>query len=285
MTKLSSRFIIVFAALCCAILLPSQLSAQSIWLEAGHKRSFGLEVLKPNFKNEGDATFSSTSSGLVVFASLRLPVSGKILFVGELPFVHGSSETKSSFFNSSKSQNVFGNPYLGFEIADRAGAFTTEVGLRVPVTPEDKYLGVITGIYTEYDRFEAFLSDNLSVMTIANYRYRDQSGFALRLRGGPSLLIDTDKGSFDDDVELFIGYSAQAGYESEQFSILGGVSGRALLTEEGGNFGDRSVHQLGINASMGLGKVRPGVHFRLPLDEDLKEAIDSVLGVNLGVQF
>jgi hypothetical protein len=277
----------MLAVLCCTMLTPLALSAQSIWLEAGHKRSFGLEVLKPNFKNEDAGSFSSTNSGWVVFAALRLPVSGKILFVGELPFVHGSSKTESSFFdvNRSDSQSFLGNPYLGFEFADRTGAFTTEVGLRVPVTPDDKFLGVITGIYSEYDRFEAFVPDNLPVMAIANYRYRDPSGFVLKLRGGPSLLIYTGDSDFNDDVELFLGYSAQTGYESERFSILGGITGRALLTTEDASFDERSIHQLGFNASVGLGQVRPGVHFRLPLDDDLKAIIDSVLGLNLGVQF
>ncbi len=241
--------------------------------------------MKPNFKNDDTGSFTSTNSGWVVFGALRLPVSGKILFVGELPFVHGSSETKSNFYNDSETQSFLGNPYLGFEIQDRTGAFTTEVGLRVPVTPEDKFLGVLTGIYTEYDRFEAFLPDNLSVMTLTNYRYRGPSGFALKLRGGPSLLIYTGKDNLGDDVELFISYSAQAGYESERFSVVGGVTGRALLTEEGGGFDERSVHQLGFNASVGLGKARPGVHFRLPLDENLKDTLDAVAGINLGVQF
>jgi len=285
MSKSLSSFILALAALCCATLMPASLSAQSLWLERRHERAFGLEVLKPNFTNDDAGQIITTNSGLVVFATLRLPVSGKILFVGELPFAHGSSETKSSFssFNRSESQNIFGNPYLGFEITDRTGAFTPEFGVRVPVTPEDKFLGVITGLYADYDRLEAFLPDTLSVMTLANYRYRDQSGFALKLRGGQSLLFDTSR--YGGGAELFISYSAQAGYESERFSILGGVTGRALLTEENASFAERSIHQLGFNASVGLGKVRPGVHFRLPLDDDLKNVIDSVLGVNLGVQF
>lgn len=263
---------------------PVPLSAQSLWMERGHERTLGLEILKPNFKNENDGFFAQSNSGLVVFASLRLPVSGKILFVGELPFAHGSFETKSSFYNSSESQNAFGNPYLGLEIKDRTGAFITELGLRLPVTPEDKFISALTGLYADYDRLEAFLSKTFSLMTLANYHYRDQSGFALRLRGGPSLLIYTGKDSFDDEVELFMSYSAQAGYESERFSILGGITGRAILTEQDASFEERSVHQLGFNASVGLGKVRPGVHFKLPLDDDLKRSMNSVLGFNLGVE-
>lgn len=269
------------------LFVPLALSAQSIWLERSHQRAFSLEVLRPNFKNESDAFFTQSNSGWVVFATLRLPVSGRILFVGELPFTHANAETKSVRFNinESESQSVFGNPYLGVEITDRTGAFITEIGLRVPITPDDKFLGTITGLYSEYDRLEAFLPKVLSAMTIANYRYHAPSGFAFKLRGGPSLLIYTGDDAFDDDVELFMSYSAQAGYETERWSILGGVTGRALLTTEDASFDERSIHQLGFNASVGLGQVRPGVHFRLPLDDGLKESLDSVLGINLGVQF
>jgi hypothetical protein len=110
------------------------------------------------------------------------------------------------------------------------------------------------------------------------------SGAVVRLRGGPSLLINTDKDRFEDATELFIGYSAQLGYESEMVSIMGGFTGRANLTEEDADYGERSVHQLGFMASVGLGNVRPGIHLRLPLDEDLKDTFDFVLGFHLGVQ-
>lgn len=275
------------ALACFALLMPVTLMAQSLWLKRSHKGAAGIEVLRPNFKNDGGDSFIAINSGVAVFATLRLPVSGRVLFVGELPFSFGKVETNSELFNinESESQSTIGNPYLGLEIKDRTGQFTTEFGLRLPATPEEQWLSVLTGISADFDRLEAFSPKNLAIMLLGNYDSRDPSGFALRLRSGPSLLIKTDKGEYEDSAELFLGYSAQAGYDTERFSVIGGVSGRALLSEGGADFGARSVHQLGFNASLGLGKARPGLHFRLPLDEGLKETITSVLGVNLGVEF
>jgi len=283
MRKILSGFTI--AVLCFAVFIPVSLRAQSIWLDRSHDRSVGLEIFKPNFKNINDATITTSNSGWVFFPSLRWPLSTKVHFVGELPFAFASAEVKSSRFNinQSRSESVVGNPYLGVEIKGRNSPVFTEIGIRLPISSEKKFLATGTGILADIDRLEAFFPNTLSITGMLNYHHREVSGFALRFRGGPSLLINTDSGS-GDDTELFIGYSAQAGYESERFSLLGGLTGRANLTEEDADFSERSVHQLGFNASLGLGKVRPGLHFRLPLDEDLKDSLDFVLGFNLGIQ-
>jgi hypothetical protein len=62
------------------------------------------------------------------------------------------------------------------------------------------------------------------------------------------------------------------------------LTGRANVGEGTSNFSERSVHQLGLNAIIGKGRVKPGVHLRLPLDKDLQNSLDFVLGLNLGIQ-
>lgn len=57
------------------------------------------------------------------------------------------------------------------------------------------------------------------------------------------------------------------------------------MTEEDADFDERSIHQLGFNASAQFGKLRPGLHLRLPLDDDLQESLDAVLGLNLILQW
>lgn len=265
------------AAMSFATLVPASLSAQSIWLDRSADKTVGLEVLIPNFKDEDGV------SGWAAFLSLRAPLSNQLHFVGEMPFAHGSFESRSIFIDSG-SQNSIGNPYFGIEIGRQGSPVFGEIGARVPLASEDKFGATLVGLVTDFDRLEAFAPKMLPLTAMLNYHHKEASGFAIRLRGGPSFLINTDKDEFEDGSELFIGYSAQAGYESEQVSILGGVTGRANMTEENADFGERSVHQLGFNASVGLGNVRPGIHFRLPLDDDLKDSMDFVMGFNLGIQ-
>ena len=274
MKKIISYFML--AALSCTASFSTAVYAQSIWLDRRHDKTFGLEVLRPNFNGENN----DEVSGLALFLSMRAPLSKQLHFVGELPFVKSNFESSSIFFRGG-SQNMIGNPYLGFELGRQGSPIFGEFGVRLPFAAEDKFGAALVGFSTDFDRLEAFIPNTLPLTGMLNYHHREASGFAVRLRGGPSLLINTD----GEDTELFLGYSAQAGYESERFSLLGGLMGRANLTEEGGDFGERSVHQLAFNASAGLGKIRPGIHFRLPLDEGLKESIDSVFGFNLGIQF
>lgn len=276
---------LIITAMSLAAIVPASLPAQSIWLDHRHSSTINLEVLIPNFKNDDGGTITSSNSGWVVFPSVRLPLSKKVIFVGELPFASGSYEVKSTSFsiNRNQSETAVGNPYIGLEFSTPQAPVFAEFGIRVPVASTDKDLSLTAGLLTDFDRLEAFLPKVLSITTMVNVHQVDQSGFALRLRGGPSLLINTDNES-DDDTELFIGYSAQAGYESERFSVLGGLTGRAILTESGGNFAERSLHQLGFAANAGFGSLRPGIHLRLPLDEDLQDSLDFVLGFNLVIQ-
>jgi len=53
---------------------------------------------------------------------------------------------------------------------------------------------------------------------------------------------------------------------------------------ENGDFGEDPAHQLGLAASIGFGKVWPGVQMRLPLDKDLKETWDFAAGIHLGIR-
>jgi hypothetical protein len=271
MRKTLSYLTMLIAAMSFAL----PLSAQSIWLDRRHDQTVGLEVLIPDFKTEDGGGVS----GWALFLSLRAPLSDQLRFAGELPFVHANLESGSFFFRSG-SQNSFGNPYLGLEIGRQGSPVFGEIGVRAPLASEDNFGAALVGVITDFDRLEAFLPNVVSISGMLNFHQIGETGFALRLRGGPSLDINTE----GEDTELLIGYSAQAGYETEAVSILGGVTGRVNMTEENADFGERSVHQIGFNASLGLGKARPGVHFRLPLDDDLKNSLDFVFGFNLGVQ-
>ena len=266
--------VIVFTIV--TLLFPASLSAQSIWLDRSHDKTIALEILKPNFEGEDNTTFTTSA----LFLSLRFPVAEKVVLVAELPFAHGGFD---SDFGDSESESTIGNPYLGLEIRGRNSPVFAEIGFRAPLASEDNF-GSIVGLFSDIDRLEAFLADFLPINGMINYRHKDASGFAFRLRGGATFFINTDKQEFEDASESYIGYSAQLGYESDQVSVGGGFTGRALLTEEDLDYGERSFHQLGFVASIGLGEVRPGAYIRLPLDDDLKETLDFVFGLNLGIR-
>lgn len=226
-----------------------------------------LEILKPDF--DGSASTSLTTSVTSVF--IRLPVGPRVLFVAEAPFAHLGTD-----FGGSES--AFGNPYLGLEVRAPAGRVFGEIGLRLPTAPGNT--ASLVGSFTNPDHLEAFAEDVLPVTAMLNYRFRGPSGFVTRWRVGPTVWIDA--GQSRSESELVLAYSGQVGYENRALSLLGGLSGQLVVTEDG-NFGERSIHQMGGGLSVGSGSIRPGAQLRLPLDNDLTEVLDMVLGLSLAV--
>ena len=121
---------------------------------------------------------------------------------------------------------------------------------------------------------------NWQRFTRALARRRSVSGVVWRLRGGPLVWL----GRGGNDTELLLHYSGQVGYESGQISVLGGLTGRAVVTEGDANLGERTLHQLGAAMAFGSGTVRPGFHVRLPVDRDLTDILDFVFGFNVAIE-
>lgn len=253
----------------------TSLSAQSIWVNQGQGKVIAIEFLKPNFDGEDNTTLATSA----IFLSGRFPISSGMVFVAELPFSHIGDE------DFDESESSIGNPYLGLEIRKEGKPFFVELGLRPPLAPNDKDFAQSVGFVTDFDRAEAFGSKVFTITGKGNYYRKAASNMVVRLRVGPTLFLDTGRGNFVGETELLLDYNAQVGYEGAQISLLGGFTGRLLVTESDLDLGERTFHQLGAAASLNLGVVHPGIHFRLPLDDDLKDDIDFVYGLHLGFHF
>lgn len=264
----------VVAMMIILIASPGLLSAQSIWLDRRHDKTISVEILKPNFDGDDNTTFATST----IFLSLRYPVAEGILFVTDLPFAHYGID---SDYRDVESQNALGNPYLGLELANPNSPFFTEIGLNVPLMSEEKLGASWVGRRTELiGRVEAFYYDVVPIKVTLNRQMGNAEGFASRLRVGPSYWAATGD---RDESEVFLLYSAQIEYMHEGFCIGGGIAGWWILTEDNSDFGQDTYHNLGFIARIVLGNIRPGIHIRLPLDEDVKEYLDFVFGVNLGI--
>jgi len=256
-------------------LLCTPLLAQPIWLGLDNKNFIAVEALKPNFDGDsGLSGFSFPSAGY--FISGRFSVGKTLTFVGELPIAHAGIDEE--FFNES--ETTIGNPYLGLEFR-RPGANTfIEFGGRLPTAPDDKFLAPLVGLASDLDRLEGFVPDLLAVTGKINYIKKNDSNVQFRLRGGPTAWIPTSGGG---DTEFLLDYGAMVGFEGSQISIIGGVTGRGILSEDG-SFGERTFHQLTIAVMVDLGAIIPGIQLRFPLDDDLQGSIDNVIGLNLAFE-
>ena len=198
---------------------PATLSAQSVWMGQRPPKSFSIEWLKPSFDGS-DVGFLTSA----LFLSGRVPLAANVRLIAELPVAHFSSNFDDA------SDTAIGNPYFGIELGESTGWASGEFGVRVPLAPSDNG-AIFVGILADFDRFEAFVPDFWSFSGQAALASRSTSGFSVRLRGGPSLLINTDKAAFEDGGELYLAYSGQGWYAAGPVQIGAGVTGRMLVTE------------------------------------------------------
>jgi hypothetical protein len=264
----------LYLIICTVLVAFSLLSAQPLWLERSHKKTIDLEILKPDFEGEDNTTFATTCW----FLTGQFPVSDKVRIIGEIPFSYYKSE--SEYFER-EGENAFGNPYLGIELSGEDSPIFGEIGLRLPLTPDEGSSALYSGAIAEFvDRSEAFARDILPIYAIFNYIKVEPKGFMFRFRGGPVAWFATGD---RNDTEWFLLYSAQGGYQSQKYNFFAGLSGRWFLSLEDAEFSERTFHQFGISANVILGTFKPGILLKLPLDDDMRQILDLVFGITLGL--
>jgi len=258
-------------------------AAQSTWLDREHRPSVLVETLFPNFDSGSDGIFGSADTGFPTwtwFAATRLPAGQTAMFVAELPYSRGELQ-EGSF---SESEATIGNPYLGIEYAPRPSGFLLEFGARIPLASDKKLLPLLVGYFTDVEREEAFVPDQVPVRLGLHYHRAASANahIAYDLRLVPSVWIKTND-TFLDETETFLGYGAWVRYEGESVRVGGGLTGRWNTSNDGADFSEASVHQFDLGADFLRGAVRPGVQLKLPLDDDLTSVLNSVVGVSITI--
>ncbi len=256
-------------------LLPVSAAAQTIWLGPDQANNVTLEWLRPEFEDAEDLSFMTSG----FFLSARFGINDQFRLVGDVPFGYFGTD-----IDDVDSEIGIGNPYLGVEVGNLKSPVWGELGLRIPLTDVDN-LGSSFGFFSDYDRCEAFMPDAVSAMGFANYLYRHDSGFSMRLRGGPLFLISTDSDEYEDDMEMYAMYSLQGWYDTARLRFGTGITGRMIATEKDLDLGERTIHQLGLALAGKFRGVEPGLHFRLPLDEDLSDVTNYTFGLTVTVPF
>lgn len=260
--------------------VPASAAAQSIWMDRDRTRALWLEVLKPDFDRDVKDSTGVTFSSFAVLVSLRWRVSERVVLVGELPYARAGTD-RIRIDGRTFNQDAIGNPYLGVEIGAPRSSVFAELGLRPPITPSGDNFAGFVGAFADFDRLEAFQSDRAFLSAVVNYRPNNASGIHPRLRAGPVFQMTTrGRGEF---LEVWLVYSAQGWYDAGLVGLGAGLTGRALLTAEAFTFRRNTQHQVGVAARVTRGHLRPGLHARVPLDENLRDFLDFVVGLNLAM--
>jgi len=257
-------------------IIPARAPAQSFYLNPIYASQFTLQALKPNFNGPDNTTFTTGA----YFLNYQIRLNAAIDLIGDFSLAHFADKGSFGF---SSAQTSAGNPFLGLRVHGRGSHFSGEVGLRIPVVSDSKFVAATVGLVSDFDRFEAFLAHWLPISANLNYTANLSRDVSLLMKAGGTFQVNRDKDPFEDSSELYLQYALGVRQRSRRVQAMVAFSGRLHVTESNLDFGQRTFHQLGFSADLLFRQISPGVEVRIPLDRDLTTILDFVAGVRVTV--
>lgn len=244
--------------------------AQNPLVDPGPVAAVWLQLQRPSLESD--------VSSLLLDGGAQVRLGARSFLVIRIPVAHVAEDLPAG----AKS-TLIGNPYVG--LRQRTGSTDLEVGGRIPIVADDgsAFAPAAIGVMADFDQFEAYLPDVLTLYLRFAVAREPESGrgATTRVRLGPTVFVPrTDDPS--DETEVMLDYSFQAGYRTPAWEAGGALTGRFVVTNaDGADFGERTIHQLTLGASLRGGRVRPTAFVRIPLDEDSSEGLKTVFGVGV----
>jgi hypothetical protein len=265
------------------LMLSSMLSAQFAWPRTADGSCIKIEYLAPSLAQ--NSSFMSVT-GYTMSLSGHFRVGEGTFIAAEIPYTSTTVKYSNPYYGGTQSttKSSIGNIYMGLEFVGEDPTIFGELGMRLPTISKDNMEASILGILGDANRWEVYVAELLAVQGAVNYHPVYESGVGLLFRIGPSVWIPT-KGSGGNDTEVFIDYGAGVGFENETFRIGGGISGRAIVTEETFFFDKRAVHHVEFGTNVRIAQFRPGVFIRIPLEKEVSDVISQTLGISLSYVF
>ena len=197
---------------------------------------------------------------------------------------------------------ALGNPYLGLTWAP-SPTVSVEGGLRLPLARGEDATSqpdaTFAGLEADYERFEAYLADVLTVRGTVEVRPRLSSAPTLRLRASPSVYVDTCGEGCRDRSDVGLAASAHLTTALGAWVVEGGLLTHQFysgLQDDGYGYQFFATDAaLALSASVEVGGVRPGLSVRAPvstvdvfgfgtsIDADGNRFADASLGLSLDV--
>ena len=260
----------------------TSIQAQVNWWRLDNETAVTLEWSKADFTRgiADELGFFNT----VLFLGAQVRVSPSVHLVAELPITTWDVKNPTVvdfgwILYEWDDEQAIGNPYLGMEYSRPGAPIFFALGVRPPLASDDKFLAPTIGFYGAADRFEAFVPDLWTFSLAIGGRSGAKAGPAYRFLIGPTLLAP-DAG----DAEILLDWSTLFGFRGTVAHAGFEYAGRMILTEDYDDFGDRFDQFIGLAAGLSIGRVEPGAHFRYTIDEEYRELIDFMFGINLKIQ-
>lgn len=250
------------------VLVPGVATAQRAWLDA----SDGGAV-------EGSVTTAVFDDGVtdppvvLVDLGIRLGIGNDLVLVASL--AGGRAAQRSGARGTA-----VGNPWIGIEF--RPGTrLAFELGAWPSLwSPGDQETALpwVYGQLLEHDRRERWLPRTSAVRASGQFEAGAGPGPFATVRLGFSGIAPRGMGI---DGELFAVYAARLGQRGDGWRAWLGVHGRAIVTESGIGFGERTSHQVELGLELGRGDRRAGLMLRRGIGEPFSGNVPLIIRAQL----
>jgi len=261
--------------------------AQRYWHDEQGRDAFRFDFALPFLKGDDHKFFTGS-----FVPSLSLKAGDGFRVEADVPVARAGGDNTSSI--------RLGNPYLGLRIGDDAKPVSGTLGVRIPASKRPTTAiatrAIEAGMISEYDDFEAYDSNLLTVRGALEYHRARGDGLMFGARGAGSLQMNTS-GDPSADSEMLFDYGVRSGYEGTRALATLALTGRYLITAPDHNFAcpagdpdcnpkgfnERTHHQITGVIELRSMRIRPRVSLRVPLDKDLRDIAGAVLGVGVSI--
>jgi hypothetical protein len=243
-----------------------------------------FQFMHPNLKEDIGI---STLSGIYDL-SLNIPISKRTNFNISLPYIVMSYEYSYTFFNTRYhyhyKENSIGNIYLGVQTTPKdtlkkGSGKTLSFGLFLPTIAEDKFDLFILGIYTDLHQLQKYIPNTLTIWGNIAYHKKELNQLFYGYEVGPNIYLPTkDDGS---QTEIYFHYGITGGVQIPNLAFLAELLGIVILTEDIDEFRDRFSHSFILGMQWSTGRIRPGIFYKLYLEEEQSDTISGVLGIKV----
>lgn len=245
-------------------------TAQSFQNEHEAATEVGIEWMKPFFGQDNNFTFLTS----VAHFNARIAFTPRFALVGTIPLAHLGVQTD----DLDLSETNPGNGYVGLQLYAPTQRWRATVGARLPLASEDaSALGI--GFLTDYENLGAYIPQTLTLSAEGAAFANPAPSLRLEAMLRPAILLFT--GDSDADSELFVRYAARGWYHFDPVRVGVGFSGITLLSEDELDTSEQSVLHATLYLAADIENIRPGVFVRLPIDEEIGDVVDVIVGIGI----
>lgn len=269
----------LFCLLLLAVLASPKAFSQPIWNGPATKGDrISTEWLKPLLRTPYEGHLLTSS----LFLSGQKRLSDWVTLTGDIPMSYVRISGSDRFGRPlSVSSSSIGNPYIGFTLWGSGTPVFLDVGLRVPLADERKGIPAGLGSLVDLNRLGAYAVNHVPLRVVGNYRMSvPASNVTVRFRGGPETYFPAGGNT---SGEMILIYGVQAWYRAARLRFSLGLTGRSGRTQRNRGFRESSLHQASALLGGRVGRFRPAMLVRVPLETPIRDIFQAAVGIRIGV--